>query len=121
MTFNSLPYAVFLPLVLAGYWLIPGRGAHQGLRRHARQLWLLAASYLFYAFFDVRWALLLLFTTAVDYQVAKGIENLDAPRGASVDGCSCTTRCAQVRQAINPINSIVVTNTIGLPASELRD
>lgn len=76
MTFNSLQYALFLPVVLVGYWLLPARGAHGGWRHHARQLWLLLASYVFYAFFDVRWALLLLFTTVVDYHVGKGVENL---------------------------------------------
>ena len=74
MTFNSLQYALFLPIVLIGYWLVP---------RRVRQPWLLGASYVFYAFFDVRWALLLAFTTVVDYNVAKGLENLaDRDQGA---------------------------------------
>ena len=68
MTVNSLQYALFLPVVVIGYWLLP---------RRVRQLWLLGASYVFYAFFDVRWALLLLFTTVVDYNVGKGLEDLD--------------------------------------------
>jgi alginate O-acetyltransferase complex protein AlgI len=67
LTFNSLQYALFLPVVVIGYWLLP---------RRVRQLWLLGASYVFYAFFDVRWALLLLFTTIVDYNVGKGLEDL---------------------------------------------
>jgi D-alanyl-lipoteichoic acid acyltransferase DltB (MBOAT superfamily) len=77
VTFNSLQYALFLPVVLAVYWLLPARRGRGGVVGHARQLWLLAASYVFYAFFDVRWALLLLFTTIVDYNVAKGVEHLD--------------------------------------------
>ena len=78
MTFNSLQYALFLPVVVIGYWLLP---------RRVRQLWLLGASYVFYAFFDVRWALLLLFTTVVDYNVGKGLEDLgDRGDGAPHDG-----------------------------------
>jgi D-alanyl-lipoteichoic acid acyltransferase DltB (MBOAT superfamily) len=80
MTFNSLQYALFLPVVLAGYWLLPGRGDRPGIAAHARQLWLLAASYLFYALFDWRFSLLLLFTTVVDYNVAKGLERVEHRR-----------------------------------------
>jgi len=68
LTFNSLQYLVFLPVVLVVYWMLP---------RRARQPWLLAASYVFYAAFDWRFAFLLLFTTVVDYCVGKGIENRD--------------------------------------------
>ncbi len=92
MTFNSLQYALFLPVVLVGYWLLPKGNplaVRLGLDRprwwlpRPRQLWLLAASYLFYGAFDWRFAFLLLFTTTVDYNVAKGLENLagaDRPR-----------------------------------------
>ncbi len=77
MTFNSLQYALFLPVVVIGFWLLPGRGSirswsHRSADRwvpDVRQLWLLAASYLFYAAFDWRFAFLLLFTTVVDYVV----------------------------------------------------
>jgi D-alanyl-lipoteichoic acid acyltransferase DltB (MBOAT superfamily) len=66
VTFNSLQYALFLPVVLTVYWALP---------RRPRQGWLLAASYLFYAAFDWRFAFLLLFTTIVDYSVGKGLDN----------------------------------------------
>ncbi len=92
MTFNSLQYALFLPVVLVGYWLLPKGNplaARIGLDRprwwlpRPRQFWLLAASYVFYGAFDWRFAFLLLFTTTVDYNVANGLENLaevDRPR-----------------------------------------
>jgi alginate O-acetyltransferase complex protein AlgI len=67
LTFNSLQYLLFLPIVLAVYWALRGR---------VRQVWLLLASYIFYAAFDWRFGFLLLFTTIVDYNVGKGIENL---------------------------------------------
>lgn len=41
MNFNSLAFLIFLPAVVAGYWLLPHRG---------RKYWLLAASYFFYMY-----------------------------------------------------------------------
>ena len=84
MTFNSLQYALFLPVVVIGFWLLPGRGSirrwtNRPARRwvpDVRQVWLLAASYVFYAAFDWRFAFLLLFTTVVDYGVGLRLDAL---------------------------------------------
>ena len=66
MVFNSYAFAIFLPLVLAGYWL---------LRGHRRQnLLLLAASYVFYGAWDVRFLLLMWFTTLVDFGVGRWLQ-----------------------------------------------
>jgi alginate O-acetyltransferase complex protein AlgI len=76
MTFNSLPYALFLPIVVVGHWMLPAGGplrGRPGIRW--RQCWLLAASYVFYGAFDPRFALLLAFTTVVDYQVARRLDD----------------------------------------------
>lgn len=62
MTFNSLQYAVFLPVVLALYWRL---GHHQQNRL------LLVASYAFYGAFDWRFLGLLALSSAVDYQVGR--------------------------------------------------
>lgn len=63
MAFNSFAFALFLPTVLGVYWLL-GRWprAQNGL--------LLAASYLFYGYWDWRFLSLLLVSTVVDYVVA---------------------------------------------------
>ena len=91
MTFNSLQYALFLPVVVIGFWLLPGRAAIRRWTKRpsprwvpdARQLWLLAASYVFYAAFDWRFAFLLLFTTVVDYAVGLRLDAMaDASRRA---------------------------------------
>jgi D-alanyl-lipoteichoic acid acyltransferase DltB (MBOAT superfamily) len=84
VTFNSLQYALFLPVVVIGFWLLPGRASLRTWTRRpaprwvpdVRQLWLLAASYLFYAAFDWRFAFLLLFTTVVDYGVGIRLDRL---------------------------------------------
>ncbi|HUR62076.1 MAG TPA: MBOAT family protein [Candidatus Thermoplasmatota archaeon] len=56
----------FLPVVLAGYWLMPGRTW--------KLAWLTAASFLFYSFWDLRFVLLLVAAAAVDFTIALGLE-----------------------------------------------
>ena len=66
MLFNSLDFAIFLPLVFAGYWLIG--------RRHlrAQNLFLLAASYVFYGWWSWKFLGLIALSLAVDYAVGLG-------------------------------------------------
>ncbi len=58
MNFNSLSYLIFLVLNIVVYYLLPGR---------FRNLQLLAASYYFYMCWNPKYALLMLFSTAVTY------------------------------------------------------
>lgn len=58
MLFNSYSFLLFFPVVVLGYFLIPHR---------IRYIWLLIASYFFYMNWNARYALLLLFSTAVTY------------------------------------------------------
>lgn len=58
MLFNSLTYAVFLPIVYALYRLLPFRG---------QNLMLLAASYLFYGWWDWRFLFLMIVSTVIDF------------------------------------------------------
>ena len=68
MSFNSLQYAAFLPLVLLAYW---------HLQRRGQNLLLLAASYLFYSFWDWRFLGLLLLSTTVDYVTGRVLGRTD--------------------------------------------
>lgn len=61
MLFNSLSFALFLPIVFLLYWGL----ARQNYR--LQNIILLIASYLFYACWDYRFLLLLAFSTALDY------------------------------------------------------
>lgn len=61
MLFNSLSFAVFLPLVFAAYWLLSKREL-----KYQNAL-LLVASYFFYACWDWRFLFLLVFSTGLDY------------------------------------------------------
>ena len=60
MLFNSLQFALFLPVVFLVYWL---------LRRSLRwqNLFVVAASYLFYGWWDPRFLLLIAFTSLCSY------------------------------------------------------
>lgn len=58
MIFNSIQFLIFFPAAVLIYYLIPLK---------ARYLWLLAASYFFYMCWNVKYALLMLFSTAVTY------------------------------------------------------
>lgn len=67
MLFNSLAFAVFLPIVFLLYWAIPQK---------YRYIVLLIASYYFYMSWNVKYVVLILFTTAVSYAAALGMEKL---------------------------------------------
>lgn len=60
MVFSSVIFlCLFLPIVLGGYYLLP--------KRKAKNLWLIAASLLFYAFSGLWYVLLLLFSVFCNY------------------------------------------------------
>jgi len=61
MLFNSLAFAVFLPIVFMLYWLAP-RG-----NLKLQNVILLLSSYFFYACWDWRFLFLLVFSTLLDY------------------------------------------------------
>ncbi len=62
MVFNSLQYAIFVPVVLAAYW---------SLRHRGQNALLLVASYLFYSAWDYRFCGLMVLSTMVDYAVGR--------------------------------------------------
>ena len=67
MLFNSLEFALFLPIVTGVYYLLRYRG---------QNLWLLAASLFFYASWDWRFLPILATTMVVDFYVAAYLEKL---------------------------------------------
>jgi D-alanyl-lipoteichoic acid acyltransferase DltB (MBOAT superfamily) len=73
MVFNSLAFAIFLPIVLVGYYLLPYKG--EGYKWQNR--FLLLASLVFYAWWDWRFLALLGLTVVVDYYASHKIQ--DAP------------------------------------------
>ncbi len=63
MLFNSIDFAIFLPIVFLLYWL----GTQNNLR--ARNALLLVASYVFYGWWDWRFLSLIVFSSFVDFYV----------------------------------------------------
>ena len=77
MSFTSIAFLVFLPVVWATYW---GLG-----RREWQNLLLVCASYVFYGWWDERFCVLMLTSSLVDYGLglALGPSSPDSDRGES--------------------------------------
>lgn len=75
MLFNSVSFAIFLPIVFILYWFV----ANKHLRH--QNILLLISSYYFYACWDWRFLFLLVFSTVLDYYT--GIKMSDAPNQAN--------------------------------------
>jgi len=71
MLFNSLDFALFLPIVFVLYWFVTQRNLK------IQNLLVVAASYLFYGWWDWRFLSLILFSTIVDYMVGRGLAVTD--------------------------------------------
>ncbi len=67
MLFNSLTFALFLPIVFAGYWLL------QKSSLRLQNAFVLFASYVFYGWWDWRFLFLILFSSTVDYSVSRAL------------------------------------------------
>jgi D-alanyl-lipoteichoic acid acyltransferase DltB (MBOAT superfamily) len=71
MLFNTFLFVAFFAGVLAAHWAMPHR---------ARNAFLLAASYVFYASWDWRFLALIWFSTLLDYGVGRALGSLTAER-----------------------------------------
>ncbi len=68
MLFNSIDFAIFLPIVFILYWFVTAK--HLKLQN----LLLVGASYFFYAFWDWRFLSLIVFSTVLDFIVGLLLE-----------------------------------------------
>lgn len=68
MLFNSIDFAIFLPVVFVLYWYATQR------RLALQNLLIVAASYLFYGWWDWRFLSLIIFSTLVDYTVGLALK-----------------------------------------------
>lgn len=67
MFFNSIDFAVFLPIVFILYWFVVNKNLK------AQNFLIVLASYVFYGWWDWRFLSLILFSTVVDYLVGLGL------------------------------------------------
>lgn len=68
MFFNSIDFAVFLPIVFILYWFITNKSLK------LQNFLIVAASYLFYGWWDWRFLSLILFSTLVDYTIGRQLK-----------------------------------------------
>ena len=68
MFFNSVDFAIFLPIVFTAYWLL------DRLKLVWQNLLIVAASYFFYGCWDWRFLSLIVISTLVDFFVAKALQ-----------------------------------------------
>lgn len=67
MLFNSIDFAIFLPIVFILYWFV----TKNNLR--LQNLLIVVASYVFYGWWDWRFLSLIFFSTVVDYFIGRGL------------------------------------------------
>lgn len=73
MFFNSIDFAIFLPIVFILYWFVTNKSLK------LQNFLIVVASYVFYGWWDWRFLSLILFSTIVDYAIGVGLlkqENL---------------------------------------------
>lgn len=78
MLFNSLEFAVFLPIVFFIYWFVVGRNLK------LQNLFVVGVSYLFYGWWDWRFLILIAFTTLCSYLSGTLIEKYRDKRHAKM-------------------------------------
>ena len=69
MLFNSIDFAIFLPIVFILYWFVTNKNLK------LQNFLIVAASYLFYGWWDWRFLSLILFSTVVDFTVGQKLRN----------------------------------------------
>lgn len=74
MLFNSIDFAIFLPIVFLFYWFVTNNNLK------FQNLLLLGVSYFFYACWDWRFLFLLLFSTLLDYYSGLKMKNSENQR-----------------------------------------
>ena len=74
MFFNSIDFAIFLPVVFVFYWFLTNRNLK------LQNFLIVVASYIFYGWWDWRFLSLIAFSTIVDYTVGIGLLKQDNPQ-----------------------------------------
>ena len=67
MLFNSIDFAIFIPIVFILYWFVTNKSLK------LQNFLIVAASYLFYGWWDWRFLSLIFFSTIVDFLVGLGL------------------------------------------------
>ncbi|OEK08851.1 acyltransferase [Flavivirga aquatica] len=73
MLFNSIDFALFLPIVFVTYWFVVQK------RLKFQNALLVIASYVFYGWWDYRFLSLIIFSSLVDYTIGKQLKKEKIP------------------------------------------
>ena len=73
MLFNSIDFAIFLPIVFFIYWFVVNKNLK------LQNFFIVIASYVFYGWWDWRFLSLIFFSTIVDYFVGRGLKKQENP------------------------------------------
>lgn len=73
MLFNSIDFAIFLPVVFFCYWFITSKSLK------LQNLFLVTTSYIFYGWWDWRFLSLIVFSTLVDYFAGRAMASTHKP------------------------------------------
>ena len=74
MLFNSIDFAIFLPIVFLLYWFVFKKDLkHQNIL-------LVVASYVFYGWWDWRFLSLIVFSSVVDFMIGRFLSSTDDPK-----------------------------------------
>ena len=96
MLFNSIQFAIFLPIVFIIYWLL-------GKNLKLQNLFVVLASYVFYGWWDWRFLILIAFTSFCSWGsgllVAKN--NNQSPKPAVAEFCTCKAPVVAVYEYCN--------------------
>lgn len=74
MLFNSIEFAIFLPVVFILYWFVINKSLK------VQNFFLLVVSYIFYGWWDWRFLSLIIFSSFVDYVVGLGLGRYEEPK-----------------------------------------
>ena len=74
MFFDSIDFALFLPIVFSLYWFVTSKSLT------LQNILIVIASYFFYGWWDWRFLSLIVFSTVVDYTVGQQLRRLDNQR-----------------------------------------
>ncbi|MBK9733794.1 MAG: MBOAT family protein [Saprospiraceae bacterium] len=77
MLFNSIDFALFLPIVFAIYWAL-------GKQYKIQNFFIVISSYVFYGWWDPRFLFLLVFSTLVDFFVGLALSKNFSPNGRKI-------------------------------------
>src|SRR5260221_3019317 len=73
MLFNSIDFAIFLPVVFVLYWFVTAKNLR------TQNFLIVAASYVFYGWWDWRFLSLIIFSTILDYTIGVRFSKTEKP------------------------------------------